>query len=74
MATYFETEIKKHIKGIQTFNADKEGSWVQYDIKSLSAKELTKVYNYFKNSYKEVYPRIQRMGNEFIGDIQIKIN
>lgn len=74
MTAYFKKEIKKHICGIQTFNAGQKGLYAQYDIKSLSAKELIKVYNYFKNNYIEVYPRIQRMGDKFIGDIQIRIN
>lgn len=67
--TYFENEIKPLLKSIQTFK-DNNNLWVQYDIKFLQAKDVLKIYNYLKNKYKEVYPRIQKFNNGFIGDIQ----
>lgn len=67
--TYFETEIKPLLKGIQTFK-ENNNLWVQYDIKFLKGKDVTKIYSYLKNKYKQVYPRIQKLGDGFVGDIQ----
>jgi hypothetical protein len=70
MMTYFEGEIKPLLKGIQTFKDNNNNLWVQYDIKHLKGKDVSKVYNYLKSKYKEVYPNIQKFNNGFIGDIQ----
>lgn len=59
-------DINKYIKGIQTFN-----DWRQYDIKALNHNELLTFIHYLKNNYIEVYPRIQRMDDRYIGDIQV---
>lgn len=59
-------DIKNYVKGIQTFN-----DWIQYDIKELSASELSNFIYYLKNNYNEVYPCIQKFDNKFIGDIQV---
>ena len=73
MTNYFNEKIMPHIKGIQTFDTEKEGKWAQYDLKEVNKKSLTLIYNYFKSQYKEVFPCIQKMFNGYIGNIQVKI-
>ena len=66
---YFKNEIKPLLKSVQTFKENGK-LWVQYDIKFSSGKDVSKIHNYLKNKYKQVYPRIQKFDGGFIGDIQ----
>ena len=74
MKNYFNAEIMPHIKGIQTFETEKEGKWAQYDLKEVDGKSLTFIYDYFRAHYREVWPGIQRKSNVFVGHIQVKIS
>ena len=73
MTNYFNKKIMPHIKGIQTFETEKEGKWAQYDLKEVDGKSLTFIYDYFRAHYREVYPCIQKIFNGYIGNIQVKI-